>query len=259
MFVGFDFKMKKLSRSRHITVYLPDNYYQCKKRYPVLYIQDGQNAFFDDLAYSGVSWGFYEYAKMNDLDIIMVAIPCNYELHKREDEYGPWVINEKLCFKETGVEGEYIGGEGKDYLEWLVKELKPYIDKRFRTIRKDTGIVGSSMGGVIASYAALAYPKVFKKSASLSTAYWFYYDEFKELIESKDLSAIDKFYFDLGEFEGCGDDEVDEWYIDSNEFIYNLLKDKVKDIKFLYFEGAHHNESEWRKRLPLFMNYLYDF
>ena len=115
------------------------------------------------------------------------------------------------------------------------------------------------MGGVIASYAALAYPHVFKKSASLSTAYWFYYDEFKELIESSDLSSIDKFYFDLGEFEGCGDEEIDQWYIDSNNFIYDLIKDRVKNVNYQYFEGAHHNESQWRERLPLFMTYLYHF
>lgn len=259
MFVGFDFEMKRLSRSRHITVYLPDNYYETKKRYPVLYIQDGQNAFFDRLSYSGTSWGFYEYASVNKLDIIMVAIPCNFDLYKREDEYGPWVISEELCLRETKEEGKRIGGEGKEYVRWLVKELKPYIDRRFRTIKKDTAIVGSSMGGVIASYAALAYPKVFSKSASLSTAYWFYCDEFKELIEKSDLSSIRKFYFDLGEFEGCGDKEIDKWYIDSNELIYDLLKDRVKDIKYLYFEDAHHDEGEWRKRLPLFMNYLYEF
>lgn len=259
MFVGFDFKMKNLSRDRHITVYLPDDYYRCKKKYPVLYIQDGQNAFFDTLAYAGVSWGFAEYAMKNKLDIIMVAIPCNMTIHKREDEYGPWIISKELCLRETGKENQLIGGEGKAYVDWMVHELKPYIDKRFRTKKDDSAIVGSSMGGVIASYAALAYPNVFRKSASLSTAYWFYYDEFKELIESSDLSGIKKFYFDHGEFEGCGDNEIDEWYFDSNKFIYDLVKDKISDVNFQYFKGAHHNEIEWRNRLPVFMSYLYDF
>lgn len=259
MFVGFDFRMKKLSRSRHITVYLPDDYYYNQKRYPVLYIQDGQNAFFDSVSYAGVSWGFLDYVKETGLEIIMVAIPCNTYAHKREDEYGPWIINEELSLRETHEEGKRIGGEGKLYMRWMVEELKPYIDRRFRTIKDDTAIVGSSMGGIIASYAALAYPHIFKKSASLSTAYWFYCDEFKELIENQDLSMIEKFYFDLGEFEGCGDDEVDDWYRESNDFIYDLLKDRISDIRYEYFEGAVHNESEWRQRLPIFMSYLYDF
>ena len=95
---------------------------------------------------------------------------------KRMDEYGPWVISDELSERETHQKGKIIGGEGKEYVDWMVTELKPYIDRRFRTIEDDTAVVGSSMGGVIASYAALAYPSVFKKSASLSTAYWFYYD-----------------------------------------------------------------------------------
>jgi predicted alpha/beta superfamily hydrolase len=257
MFVGFDFPMKNLSRNRHITVYLPDDYYRSDKRYPVMYIQDGQNAFFDSLSYAGVSWGFVDYCKQANLDIILVAIECNTYDKKREDEYGPWVINEELSYLETKVEGKRIGGEGKLYVEWMVYALKPYIDKRFRTIQDDSAIVGSSMGGVIASYASLAYPHIFKKCASLSTAYWFYYDEFKDLIESSDLSEIDKFYFDLGEFEGCGDEMIDQWYFESNDFIYDLIKDKIDNIEYQYFEGAAHNEVEWRKRVPIFMDYFY--
>lgn len=259
MFVGFDFEMKKLSRNRHIIVYLPDDYNETKKKYPVLYIQDGQNAFFDSLSYSKVSWGFYDFAKENHLDIIMVAIPCHFGLYKREDEYGPWPICEELCLRETKQEGVQIGGEGQLYADWFVHELKPYIDNRFRTDVNDSGVVGSSMGGVIASYIALKYPHIFKKSASLSTAYWFYEEEFKELIETNDLSCVEKFYMDLGEFEGCGDEEIDQWYLDSNDFIYDLLSKKVNDIKYLYFPTATHNEEQWRQRLPIFMNYLYGF
>lgn len=257
MFVGFDFRMKELSRNRHITVYLPDNYYYSKKRYPVIYIQDGQNAFFDEISFAKVSWGFLDYVQETGLEIIMVAIPCNTYDQKRMDEYGPWIINEELSYQETQVEGKILGGEGVQYVDWMVNELKPYIDRRFRTIRDDTAIVGSSMGAVIASYAAFAYPNVFKKCASLSTAYWFYYDEFKDLIESQDLSSIEKFYMDLGEFEGCGSEMIDDWYRESNDFIYDLIKDRIDNIYYEYFEGAIHNEYEWRKRVPLFMNYFY--
>lgn len=258
MFVGIDYNIEPLKRDRHIIVYLPDNYYRSHRRYPTIYIQDGQNAFFDNLSYSGVSWGFLDYVNNSGLEIIMIAIPCNSESdEKRTDEYGPWVINEELSYRETGIEGVSIGGEGKIYMDWLVNDLKPYIDKRFRTIRNDTAIIGSSMGGVIASYGALAYPKVFSKSASLSTAYWFYYDEFKDLIENSDLSAIKKFYFDHGEFEGCGDEEINQWYFDSNKYIYDLLENRISNLRFEYYPGATHNEEQWRERLPIIMDYLY--
>ncbi|WP_028042798.1 alpha/beta hydrolase [Candidatus Stoquefichus massiliensis] len=257
MFVSFRFDMEKLKRDRKITVYLPDDYYDQEKRYPVLYIQDGQNAFFDRLSFCGVSWGFLDYVQMMHLDVIMVAIPCNFTGFKRMDEYGPWLINSELSYQETQIKDKIIGGEGKAYVEWMIEELKPYIDRRFRTIADDTAIVGSSMGGVISAYAALNYPEVFRKCASLSTAFWFYMNEFEDVIENHEYSIDNRFYFDLGEFEGCGDDVIDEWYIESNNRIYCLLKDKMKNLEYHYFEGAKHNEGEWRERVPMFMEFLY--
>lgn len=257
MFKTYYLKLKELKRKRKITVYLPKSYKYSNKRYPVLYIMDGQNAFSDSMSYSGVSWGFINYVKERQLDLIMVAVPCNFEGFKRMDEYGPWPICEELSYQETGEEGVIIGGEGELYTKWMIDTLKPFIDRKLRTIKNDTAIVGSSMGGVISAYASLKYPHVFKKCAALSTAYWFYMDEFKELIESSDLSQIEKFYFDLGEFEGCGSEKIDQWYIESNDQIYHWLEDKIEDMQYLYFEGAYHNESEWRKRVPIFMEYFY--
>ena len=89
MFIEKNIYMRSLRRWRKITIYVPDDYQTSNKRYPVLYINDGQNAFFDEESYMGVSWGFFDYVKENNLDIIMVAIPCNFKLNKREDEYGP--------------------------------------------------------------------------------------------------------------------------------------------------------------------------
>lgn len=257
MFTSFRFPMKELKRDRKITVYLPDDYYESDRDYPVLYIQDGQNAFFDRLSYCGISWGFLDYVEDYQMDIIMVAIPCNGAGFKRMDEYGPWPICEELSYQETQIEGEIIGGEGEAYVEWMAYELKPYIDRRFRTIKDDTAIVGSSMGGVISAYASLKYPEIFNKCAALSTAFWFYMDEFEELIESHDYTCLKRFYFDLGEFEGCGSEVIDEWYIESNNDIYQLLKDRVENLEYRYFEGACHNEQEWRERVPIFMAFLY--
>ena len=256
MFVSFRFPMETLKRDRKITVYLPDDYYQSKKQYPVLYIQDGQNAFFDRLSYTGVSWGFLDYAQFMNLDMIMVAIPCNFAEYKREDEYGPWVLSDELSARETNGK-RLLGGEGKKYAEWLVNDLKPYIDQRFQTDVHNCGIVGSSMGAIISTYVTLKYPNVFSKCAALSTAFWMYMDEFEGLIQESDLSAVEKFYFDLGEFEGCGDKETDEWYIESNNMIYGMLKEKIPQLEYHFFENETHNEAAWRERVPLFMDYLF--
>ena len=96
MFIEKNIYMRSLRRRRKITIYVPDDYQTSNKRYPVLYINDGQNAFFDEESYMGVSWGFFDYVKENNLDIIMVAIPCNFKLNKREDEYGPWPIKKEV-------------------------------------------------------------------------------------------------------------------------------------------------------------------
>ena len=256
MYETFNIRMTKLNRNRDITVYLPDDYYNSDMYYPVLYIQDGQNAFFDELSYSGVSWGFGDYASSHDLKIIMVAIPCNFEGEKRNDEYGPWIISREITLRETGKD-IVIGGEGVLYIEWMVEELKPFIDHKYRTIVDDTSMIGSSSGATITSYACFRYPRIFKKVANLSTAYWFYWDEFKELIESSDLSSVEKFYMDVGGHENDHDLEINQWYKDVNDYIYSLIKDKISNIEYRYFEDAHHNEWEWRQRLPYIMEYLY--
>lgn len=84
MIITTNFHMIELNRDREITIYLPDDYATSGKRYPVMYINDGQNAFFDEQAYGGISWGFLEHAKYHVPDLIMVAIPCNYGPYMRE-------------------------------------------------------------------------------------------------------------------------------------------------------------------------------
>ena len=257
MFVNIkDFKMKKLNRTRDITVYLPDNYFNEDKRYPVIYIQDGQNAFFDATSFSGVSWGFIEACKELNLELIMVAIPCGEGDVGRMNEYGPWKISKKLSQREVHQD-IIIGGEGKKYISWLADTLKPYIDHRFRTLVDDTTIIGSSMGGVIASYAILARPEVFHKAAAVSTAYWFYMPQYEKLISKCHFEEIDRFYMDYGQFEGCGSEEEDQWYIDANHTIENWLDGKLNNYRSVYIEGATHNEAQWRKRLPSILSYLY--
>ena len=251
--------MKILQRDREIFIYLPDDYLFTEKRYPVMYINDGQNAFFDEKSFCGVSWGFLNYVEENQLDLIMVAIPCNFEPGKREDEYGPWVTDKMVTIMETGKPYPRIGGEGKSYVKFLRTELKPYIDKNYPTDPEDTAIVGSSAGGNIAAFAALRYPEVFKKCAALSTAFWYYPKQFENLIKKNDLSALKCFYFDIGSNEGSGNILISNLYKYDNARIYELLQRKGINDRLYYrvYEGAIHSESEWRKRVPVFMKLFY--
>lgn len=249
---------KPADELRDIIISVPDDYEESDKNYPVLYINDGQNAFVDEEAFGHKSWGFEDYVKAHHIDVIMVAIYCGQGPFQREDEYGPWLIDEDLSYHETKIPGYIIGGQGDDYVRWLIEDLKPLIDEFYRTDPEDTAIVGSSMGGVIAAYASLAYPEVFKKCAALSTAFWFYENEFAELIEMQDLSAIECFYFDIGSDEGCGDEEANQWYRDANARILLQLQGKIEPLHFRYIGGASHNEWAWARRLGNFMSLFYE-
>ncbi|WP_220235717.1 alpha/beta hydrolase-fold protein [Hymenobacter ginsengisoli] len=161
------FAMPQLRRTRRVWVYLPPGYAEGASYYPVLYLQDGQNVFDQYTSFAG-EWGVDETldalaASGYDLGGCLVVAVDNGTKH-RLDEYSPWRN------RRTGR-----GGEGDQYAEFLVKTLKPYIDHHYRTRpeREATGILGSSMGGLLATYAALRYPAVFGRVGVFSPAYWF--------------------------------------------------------------------------------------
>jgi metallo-beta-lactamase class B len=189
------FAIPQLSRARRVWLYLPPGYATSGKRYPVLYMHDGQNVFDAATSYAG-EWGVDEtldslHAK-GDRGAIVVAVD-NGGTH-RLDEYDPWVSKNS----------KYGGGEGDEYVEFLVHTLKPYIDQHYRT-RKDrlnTGIMGSSMGGLISLYAALKYPDVFGRAGVFSCACWIARDHvFTYARHAKPLRPLPRLYFVAGALE----------------------------------------------------------
>lgn len=139
----------KLNRQRRLRIYLPENYQLSKQHYPVLYMHDAQNLFDDKTAYAG-EWGIDEtlnrLAAENGLSLIVVGIDNGLEL--RMNELSPWPNQ------------EYGVAEGEQYMDFIVNEVKPFIDKSYRTLtdKNNTAIMGSSMGGLISHYAIFEYP-----------------------------------------------------------------------------------------------------
>ncbi|MEN8248247.1 MAG: alpha/beta hydrolase-fold protein [Bacteroidota bacterium] len=162
--IDHSFVIPGLDRERLARIYLPEDYDSSNDRYPVLYMHDGQNLFDDSTSYVG-EWGVDEslnqLAKENDFKVIVVGIDHGGE--KRMTELSPWM---NLRFGK---------GEGKEYMEFIVKHVKPYVDKHYRTLpeSKNTAIMGSSMGGLISHYAIYAYPDVFSKAGIFSPSYWY--------------------------------------------------------------------------------------
>lgn len=260
MIITKDFHMTGLDRDRELQIYLPDDFETSGKRYPVMYINDGQNAFFDEHSYSGCSWGFLEYVEETGLDIIMVAIPCNFEPYMREAEYGVWYTDLPDYLVEDGQPEQGLGGEGDAYVHFIMDELKPYIDSSFPTDPEDTAIVGSSAGGNIAFYAALRYPEVFRKCAALSSAFWFYPEQYLELVREANLEPLEVLYFDHGTNEGNGSEMITNIYTETNAMVHDaIMKKEHQDrVHFSIYEGDGHGEYFWRHRVPVFMEMFYN-
>jgi predicted alpha/beta superfamily hydrolase len=196
--ISDSFLMPQLAaRARRVWLYLPPGYASHpSQRYPVLYLQDGQNVFDEATSFSG-EWGVDE--TLNQLaaespqrpGCIVVAVDNGGE--RRLDEYSPWVNAE---YKK--------GGEGDQYTNFLALTLKPYIDAHYRT-RPDaahTAIAGSSMGGLIALYAGLKYPQVFGRVGVFSPAIWFAKDSILSYERRhRPAPLTSRFYFVAGPAE----------------------------------------------------------
>ena len=221
---------------------------ESEERYPVLYMFDGHNVFYDSHATYGRSWGMKEYLEKTKLPLILVAVECNHEGNRRLSEYAPWDFS-------AGRLGQFEG-QGRLTMDWLSKELKPEIDSSFRTLpeREDTLIAGSSRGGLMAIYAAVAYNGVFSRAAALSPSLWVCRKNLGELIRSQKLASPTRVYLDYGGGEAA---QRSSWHMPETVFrTAGLLTAAGADVAARVVPGAMHCEADWEKRIPVFMDYL---
>jgi predicted alpha/beta superfamily hydrolase len=240
------FWMPQLKRKRRVWIYLPEDYATSRKRYPVLYMHDGQNVFDDATSYAG-EWGVDEFLDSTKMKkCIVVGIDNGGD--KRLNEYCPY----DFSLAGIAANNKTNKGEGGLYADFLVKTLKPFIDKRYRTAKdkKNTFIAGSSMGGLISLYAVLKYPTVFGGVAVFSPAFWISGSKIYRDIRKKGKSVRSKIYFLGGKLEG-------------GSMIPDMLKafqgmaavSKSTMTTVIRDEGLH-NEATWRKEFPLFYEWL---
>jgi len=241
------FYIPELKRKRRIWVYLPKGYTTSEKKYPVLYMQDGQNLFNEQTAAFG-EWGVDEcldsLQKIIQSECIVVGIDNGGD--KRVSEYCPYDYSLKNTFSSPDSKGE-----GKDYVAFLVNSLKPYIDSKFRTMkgREYTYIAGSSMGGLISEYAILKYPDVFGAAGIFSPSFWIAPSIFEEASnsESKELS---RFYI-------YGGGKESNTMVSDIEKMYEVLGHKKRyEIARLINPIGEHNEKFWKEAFPAFFIWL---
>lgn len=231
------FLIPQLNRTRRIWIYLPANYTSSKLLYPVLYIHDGQNVFEDTTAFSG-EWGVDEFLDSTKVkQCIVVAIDNG--ANKRINEYCPYDME------------RFGTGEGNQYIDFLAKTLKPYIDKKYRTLRnrQNTFVAGSSMGGLISMYAILKYPKVYGGAGVFSPAFWIAPKIFDE-IKKRGKKVKGKIYLYAGKQEG---ETMVPYMLKALELLATISKSKTSTV--IRNDGKH-NEATWRKEFPLFYEWI---
>ncbi|PSL40162.1 putative alpha/beta superfamily hydrolase [Planomicrobium soli] len=237
MIESFSLRIDSLEDERLIRIYLPESYKNSAERYPVLYMHDGQNVFRDETAIDGVSLNLERYLEEKALRVIVVAV--NQNSTERKNEYCPWP-NGEYSTKFLADPTVSFGGKGKQYIEFIVNQLKPYIDKTYRTMEDQTAMAGISMGGLISAYAALQYPNVFKDIAILSSAFYANQEEMEKLAENADLSKMNRIYMDCGTDEAGEGTLISKRFLLSNKAFYEKIKGKVPNSHFVTIKNGQH-------------------
>ena len=237
-----DFKMPQFNRTRRIWIYLPADYYTSGVDYPVLYMHDGQNLF--DKPYSFVGeWKVDEALDQFEIEgersCIVIGI----------DNGGGDRINEYTPYKHPN----YGGGQGEAYTAFLVQTLKPFIDSHFRTLPgpKNTGIAGSSLGGLISYYAAIKHPEIFGKVGVFSPSFWYSDSLFTDVASYLPFN-YQKFYIMAGQ------NEDEDMVPDIDNYIGKMKMRGIKDEQLLRLiqPDGQHSEWFWSREFPAAYKWL---
>ena len=237
--------MPGLDRSRIVRVYLPPDYATSKRRYPVLYMHDGQNLFDDATSYVG-EWGVDEamdaLARSDGLELIVVGIDHGGD--RRLNELSPW------------ANPRFGPAEGEQYAKFVVEIVKPWIDAHYRTLpdRKHTGVMGSSMGGLMSHYLVHHYPQVFGRAGVFSPSYWFAGEAVFADTRAHPLPSDTRIWLVAGGAEG------DEDMLPQLARMTDLLQAQRHwrtRIHSTVVPDAKHNEMAWRADFPAAVRWLF--
>jgi predicted alpha/beta superfamily hydrolase len=238
---SFEIWSPQLRNHRYIDVYLPDSYGDERRRYPVVYMQDGQNLSDPAIAFAGQTWHLHEgitWLAGRGIEPIVIGI---HNTPARLSEYSPF------------ADARHGGGDGDRYTRFLIDTLKPRIDGDYRT-RKDrdaTAIAGSSMGGLISLYAFFRRPSPFGLAAIFSPSIWFGGRRILGYVEQA-RQTRGRLYIDTGTSEGMGT-------LKNARALNRLLRRKGyrKDsLRYAEAEGHQHREADWAWRLPQALEFL---
>lgn len=240
-----------LGNKRDVLVWLPPDYARSQRTYPVLYMHDGNNIFDRSTSFGGAEWEVDERA--TDLiqkgiiePVIIVGIN---NTPARLDEY---------TWQSMNLDGVMRGGNGANYARFLVEELKPLIDKKYRTRpgREDTAVMGSSLGGLISFYLGKHYPNVFSKIGMMSPSIW--WKDQQAIADISGLSTDLKIWVDMGTQEGQNPDAMLQT---AKDFVSGLEQQGYQHFHNLAFHiepGGTHSEQSWAGRIERPLRFFYE-
>jgi predicted alpha/beta superfamily hydrolase len=248
------FRSKILKNRRDVLVYLPPGYGRSlRRRYPVLYLHDGQNVFDAATSFTGVEWGVDETAQrligkrlIEPLIIVAVFNMGEDRIH----EYAPT----RGIYDHTSERKKRSRGLARQYGDFLINELKPFIDRKYRTKPgpEFTGLGGSSLGGLVTLAIGILYPKAFTRLIVMSPSIW--WDDFSilHLVDSINDKPPLKIWLDTGTNEPGWERA-------------RALRDRLVekgwrvhgDLHYLEVEGADHSEGAWDARVDPALRFLF--
>jgi predicted alpha/beta superfamily hydrolase len=251
-----DFHSRFLADNRNILVYLPEAYLTApRRRFPVFYLQDGQNLFDDRTSYiPGTTWQAHTTAdrltRAGLIEPVILVGVSNTGL-RRMAEYTPT--------RDPRRANSNAGGEGYLYGKLLVEDLKPLIDRTFRTLTgpADIALGGSSLGALISLALGLEYPTVFGKLAIMSPSVWWDRSSILRLVgETKPRPAL-RIWMDMGTAEGLR-------HLRDADLLHSRLiaqgwreSGPTPDLRYLRVPGGLHSESAWAARFDQVLEFLF--
>ena len=238
---SFDIWSPQLRNRRYVDVYLPDSYDTGRRRYAVVYLQDGQNLSDPAIAFGGQTWNLHEgltWLAARGIEPIVVGV---HNTATRLAEYSPI------------PDAKHGGGDGEKYARFLIDTLKPRIDAAYRTRRdrESTVVGGSSMGGLISLFLFLRRPSPFGRAAVMSPSIWFGGRGVLTLVE-RARPTRGRIYLDVGTAEGIGT-------LRNARALRRALRARGyrrDSLRYVEAEGHQHREVDWAWRLPQALEFL---
>ena len=241
MLEQFTAHITPFGKDRVVRVWLPDEIETARTAYPVLYMFDGHNVFFDQDATYGKSWGMKEYLDKSQTQLIVAAVECSHSPDNgRLSEYSPYDFADPQLGRFRGL--------GRETMEWLISDFKSEIDRQYRTLpdREHTFLAGSSMGGLMSLYGVLEFNHVFSRAGALSPSVWVAPGKLSKLAREARLGKDTVIYTDYGSEEGRQRPKV----AGQLSKLANILESREVMMTRRIVPGGTHCEACWERQLP---------